>query len=91
MEVWIRAIRFYLFTDKQHKTTAWDKLQYDLAYTCFAAVELHPHTNMAIPASRDDANEPGYDWWVDNVWNFTVLVTVGLEILKNQENKRENE
>ena len=61
---------------------------YHITYTCFASIELHPHTDMAIPSSRDDAAEACNDWRVDDICNNAVLVSVALEILRNQENSK---
>lgn len=70
----------------RRQNTLLGKVAYYSTYTCFASIELHPHTDMTIPSSRDDAAEASNDWWVDDICNNAVLVSVGLEILENQEN-----
>ena len=54
--------------------------------TCFASIEFHSHTDMTIPSAWDNAAKASNDWWVYDICNDAVLVSVSLEILGNHEN-----
>lgn len=52
-----------------------------LSFTCFASIELYPHTDVPIPSSWNDAHKTSDHWWVKYITYETVLVSVSLEVL----------
>ena len=73
MEASILAIR-------ELKTTKYD--------TCAAAVELHPHCNVSVPALWMNPDVTASQYGREGVGHYGVLITVTSEVL--EEIKREN-